>query len=50
MTAGVLFQIYKFKLLNSGVLIINFEQVPHVITVLLTLNKTELDLVINTIL
>ena len=43
MTAGVLFQIYKFKLLNSGVLIINFEQVPHVITVLLTLNKTELD-------
>ena len=45
----VLFQIYKFKLLNSGVLIINFEQVPHVITVLLTLNKIELDLVINTI-
>ena len=34
MKAGVLIEIYKFKLLNSGVLIVNFEQVPHVVTVL----------------
>ena len=38
MTAGVLIQVYKLKLLNSGVLIVNFEQVSHVVTRLLLLN------------
>ena len=42
MAAGDVFQFYKFKLLNSGVLIVNSEQVSHVVTVflLLTLNKS----------
>ena len=37
MVAGVLVQLYKVKLLNSGVLMVNFEQISHVVTVLLLL-------------
>ena len=42
MAAGVLFQFCKVKMLNSGVVIVNFEHVSHVVTVLLmlTLNKS----------
>ena len=42
MTARALFQFYKVKLLNYGVLIVSLEQVSHVVTVLLllTLNKS----------
>ena len=42
MAASVLFQFYKFKLVKSSVLIVNFEHVSHVATVfiLLTLNES----------
>ena len=41
MVAVILFQFYKFKLLNYGVLIVNFEQVSHVVTVLLLLTLSK---------
>ena len=41
MAASVLYQFYKFKLVNSGVLIVNFEQVLHVATVLLLLTLND---------
>ena len=42
MTAGFRFKIHKFRLLNSGFLIVNFEQVSHVVILflLLTLNNS----------
>ena len=41
MAASVLYQFYEFKLVNSGVLIVNFEQDSHAATVLLLLTLND---------